>query len=406
MQDIENNMDKLLRKAAYNYGLKEPANDWDKIASQLDTSIAPVSPKRKYLKRYGTGALLLLALVITGSIMYWNYTNDAQENKIPIAQKTFSNPEEITSNEINNNTSKNDLMSKKGNLKTVVNDNSGYKFIISKKVSAEQKMKNTNNLFSLNAAKNGKDQFADLTKTNNNTDLGKIQQEQVSASNENLEAQKNESFSNNPVQIKLQNKKVKGIYAGLLAGIALNSVKYQQVNVPGVDVGLRIGYRFNNHISIESGLLFGTKKYYTDGKYFNMEKVGPTMPSDMQVVNVTSRTNMFEIPLNVKYDLTNKPKNNFFVSAGVSSFILTSEKNDYLMQHDNVKETMTGSYNNKSGYFAGAVNLSAGYQFTTKKNTSISIEPYTQIPLTGIGVGKLPVASTGLRVGFIFSSRK
>lgn len=399
MQDLENNMDQLLRKAAYNYGLKEPANDWDKIASQLGTSIAPVTSKRNIYKRYALGALLLLAFVV--SIMKLNYKNDGQINKNSIAQKPVTNSE---TNDINN-TSKNDLTNINSLKKDIIN-NSTETLAVQREVQAKQNVSAVNSRFSLNVTKSDHDDPAVPVVKNSSVAIDKIQQENHSVTKENIEAQKENERSNNPVQIKLQNKKPKGIYAGLLAGVAFNSVKYQQLNVPGVDVGLKIGYRFSNHLSLESGLLFGTKKYYTDGKYFSMEQVGPTMPSDMHVVNVTGRTSMFEIPLNVKYDLTNKPKNNFFVSAGVSSFILTSEKNNYLMQHDNVKETMTGNYNNKSAYFAGAVNFSIGYQITTNKNTSISVEPYTQIPLTGIGVGKLPVASTGLRVGFTFSSRK
>jgi len=50
---------------------------------------------------------------------------------------------------------------------------------------------------------------------------------------------------------------------------------------------------------------------------------------------------------------------------------------------------MNGNYTTTSGYFAGALNISAGYAHTIGKNNTIRFEPYITIPTKGIGIGNL-----------------
>ena len=55
-------------------------------------------------------------------------------------------------------------------------------------------------------------------------------------------------------------------------------------------------------------------------------------------------------------------------------------------------------------YLGAEVNISAGYQHTLNAHTDIRIEPYLQIPLKGVGVGAMPVMSTGIHI--ILSHKK
>ena len=96
---------------------------------------------------------------------------------------------------------------------------------------------------------------------------------------------------------------------------------------------------------------------------------------------------------------------NIFSSAGISSYLLTSEKNDYLTLVNGTEQSMAGSYKKACRYFAATFDLSIGYEHTLGTTTRLRIEPYLQIPLKGIGVGSMPVKSAGLHIGLLRSIR-
>ncbi len=45
------------------------------------------------------------------------------------------------------------------------------------------------------------------------------------------------------------------------------------------------------------------------------------------------------------------------------------------------------------------MNVSVGYNRTLNKVGTLRIEPYLKIPIKGIGIGNLPITSTGLNIG-------
>lgn len=58
-----------------------------------------------------------------------------------------------------------------------------------------------------------------------------------------------------------------------------------------------------------------------------------------------------------------------------------------------------------ANYFFSIFQLSAGYEFAVNGKTKIRIEPYVKMPLQGIGIGSLPISSTGLYLGITHSFR-
>ncbi|MFI5187852.1 MAG: hypothetical protein ACHQF0_14060, partial [Chitinophagales bacterium] len=51
---------------------------------------------------------------------------------------------------------------------------------------------------------------------------------------------------------------------------------------------------------------------------------------------------------------------------------------------------------NENKHYFSVLNLSAGYKRQVSNSVSISAEPYAEIPLTGIGVGKVHLNSAGI----------
>ena len=62
-------------------------------------------------------------------------------------------------------------------------------------------------------------------------------------------------------------------------------------------------------------------------------------------------------------------------------------------------------YKNSTNNIFSVGNLSGGYQFIFKNNGSLRIEPYLRVPLTGLGVGRMPFLSTGISTAYTLPLR-
>lgn len=187
--------------------------------------------------------------------------------------------------------------------------------------------------------------------------------------------------------------KERGLLLGIATGPEWNQVKGQGVRKAGFDFGLIAGYRFSRRLSVETGVGLAKKYYWSTGKYFKAQ--------GMDVVRLDGSSTIIEIPLKVKYDVPVQQKSSVFASAGVMSYLLTNEKNDYILLVNGAETSMTAIYPNASRYFASAIDISAGYERYFGRLTALRIEPYMQIPLRGIGVGTMQVMSAGVHVGFV-----
>jgi hypothetical protein len=192
----------------------------------------------------------------------------------------------------------------------------------------------------------------------------------------------------------------RGFYGGIAGGLNISVVKHQQLSKPGASVGLLAGYAFNGRWSVESGLRFSRKNYYSDGDYFKMDNADSSMPSDMEVLSVEGASNVMEVPLRVIYNFAPKERGGYFATAGLNSFILTKESNEYLTLRNGTAGNMTAVYNDVHRYFAAALELGGGFEYSLKKRQKLRIETYLQFALKGIGVGNLPVSGAGIQIGY------
>jgi hypothetical protein len=153
-----------------------------------------------------------------------------------------------------------------------------------------------------------------------------------------------------------------------------------------------------NHFEIADilGIAVGT-----DGKYFDLGKAGSAMPANTQVLSLNGSSKIIEIPFRIKYDFITRKKSSWFISTGVSSYILTKEHNDYAAGVSGSPYNFRSTYPDKRGYFSATANISFGSEFKTGSNNNIKvrIEPFLQLPLHGIGIGAMPVYSTGVHLG-------
>lgn len=385
MQDIGPDMEDLLRKASANYPLRQSADRWDDIASRINqvTESQTGAGSSWYKKLWIILGLLLMFLFIQEFILkekdianqFNLHTNQSKpgQNRTSQAVNIIPNLENAkivtgddTNNFINPVNTKNEVALRKVNLP-----------------ASDDKVPYTNeNINTVNA---------DITKVH-----------MVGSSHELGVLQPNVFPYKQPLIMAPQTKyrlSARGVYYGLLAGPQFNSVKNQGLRKAGLSTGIITGYRFNNKLSIETGLWLSKKFYSTTGEHFSMKEIGPAMPADMKVMEVDGRTRFLEIPVNIRLDVFQNRRQNLYTLAGLSSHIIDQEANQYHTVMNGTEEMLYGTYKKNRSYFASSLNLALGYEQTVGKHNKLRIQPYLQLPLKGVGVGSLQIRSAGIHIG-------
>jgi hypothetical protein len=203
---------------------------------------------------------------------------------------------------------------------------------------------------------------------------------------------------NPPPKPGVQTKKTSHGYVGISAAPDFSTVRFQKMTGVGSTFGLLLGYSFNNHWAVESGLYVDRKRYYTDGEYFNTKNV--RVPPYSKLLNVDGTCYMWEIPVSVRYNFNTSQRMRWFGTAGLSTYLMSREK--YTYQYETGGNTQDSLWNihRPSQYLFTIVNLSAGFEQRMGKIGYLRLEPYVRIPLSGIGTGSLPILSAGMNIGF------
>ena len=198
---------------------------------------------------------------------------------------------------------------------------------------------------------------------------------------------------------KQKKQAAKKLYAGLMGGPDISTVKYNSISKIGYSFGLLTGYRVNKKINIESGL-FWTKRFYkSEGKYFDTKKL--PIPAYVKIISLNGYCQMYELPVGVTYQLKAGKNNTWFSALGLSTYFMKNEDYNYDYLSYGQARTRYVSYDNSANNWFSILNVSVGINKLIAKNAWLRIQPYVKIPLKGIGIGSLPVSGAGLQAGVV-----
>jgi hypothetical protein len=214
-----------------------------------------------------------------------------------------------------------------------------------------------------------------------------------------LGKKKNQSLHiNRPLQI------------GISIAPDLTTVNAYPSDKPGSIFGITLGYQIMNKLSVSTGLLLARKNYEAPGKNFHAPSGSwINTASNVDLDLVKGQLHMLEIPLNLRYDVNTAGNTLFYVSGGLSSYILKNENCVYYYQRFGSPRQSPGSpgisygalpsgndYNNKNFYPFATINLGVGVEAIISNSFSIQLEPYIKIPLSGVGYGQVQLNSFGI----------
>jgi hypothetical protein len=209
-------------------------------------------------------------------------------------------------------------------------------------------------------------------------------------------------LSNKSVMISPKNKK--GFFVGLVGGVDVSTVKYNYASKPGYNIGATIGYRINNHWSVQTGAVYTQKNYKLKGEDFNPPK--GSWISYYNIETVDGYCKMWDIPIIGTYHFNSNGKTNTFISIGTSSYFMKAESYNYLYNYNNQYYNRSSKYNSNDQHLFALLHISAGVEKSIGKNITTIIEPYAKIPLAGVGYGNIQLSSFGLNFSVLYKQPK
>jgi hypothetical protein len=442
----DSELDRMSRAAAGRY--KTPARpDWDAMHEELDR-VMPQEKKRRFVFFWW----LLPGLLVAGLATYWligkeNKTAPTatvvktetvpQSNAKENAQSTQSSiskdqPKENVTTD--NNTNAVDKQSAKANIRSS-SDKNLLQLITSKSNPASRLANQSQEKLILpsspvadiipgvnnatqtavpviqqpgaNSTANLKNEKTEVVKEqtetpNNINTTQSVSQETTSATKENkIEPVTTESPSEEikPAADKTSDiRKPKRWSYAFLAGVDKSTVKFKYSNSPGINIGMMLGYHFNDKLSLHTGAIYTQKNYKLAGEDFTAPK--GSLGSYYKLENVTGYCRMWEVPLLLRYTMSRSAKHSFSLSTGLSSYFMTRENYDYFYYYNGQPVTRNNTYNSKDTHVLSIFHLSAGFENRLSKDWSVQIEPYAKLPLGGVGLGNIQLSSFGVNFSF------
>ena len=423
-QQSGNNLDALFQKAAEDYPLKTDNNNWAVVAAKLRNA-AISSPAKSRMWKY---AAMLLVLFSAGGFLYFHnkavddtdrladYQSkivstktikqlpDDKEFKETSAAKTLQDQSnknisnnrfiKLSDNNLNSSSTSNTKLYEQKNI-TANNKFESAKIagVIKNLVSvqSEKSVSNTSTPQIFSGSVNNNTE----TKTDNVINNKNINQ----PSNEKAQNNETQNKSTESQQIKLAQQQ-KLLYGEIFFAPDFSTVKLQNVNAPGYNVGVAIGYKISKRFSAELGLERLHTDFYSNAKYLDKSHLKLKPNTTVQFVNGKSK--LTEVPFDIKYNLSKKNEH-FFVTIGTTVARIThTEKYNYRVIKDGTQHEASKHFGALTGTeFFSDINLSAGYQTKLSSSFSLKAAPYYQVPLKGLGVGNLPVTNFGVSIGII-----
>jgi len=216
------------------------------------------------------------------------------------------------------------------------------------------------------------------------------------------EEEKNQGNKNTSQEIKAEPKKSSkktlttkngnGFSFSISAGPDVSKAGSSKSGKTTLIYGAGIGYT-RDRLTLRTGI-YASKKIYWAGP--DDYKLSYSPSPAVKFEGADANCDVIEIPVKLSYTFGLTNRSNWFAGAGLSSYLMKREKYIYTFK------TATGTYphlyevKNENKHYFSVLSLSGGYTRQLNHILSISAEPYVEIPVTGIGAGKVHLNSGGI----------
>jgi hypothetical protein len=422
MLDEEN--DKTIKEAAEHYHPEYDDTAWDKMEHLLDEHLPVEKDRKRFL-------LLIPLLLFTGCFLFLFLYNPATKTEAPeIVVSSNKTEKAIDKNSGNISTPKtssasikNPAIGNKGN-KPIENDHINSVDGKSEKPKPVASSATTGNQNEISASENDIS-YKQNTNKSTGRNIGDSSNpektihpdepdrstfskesnkpgEKKSLSEKDTLSKNNISKSDKLLPGKIS-KKAKTSSSGFAnnfgvsvsAGPDVSDVYHNTIGKLTMAYGVGLSYDISKKLSIRTGFYLSKKIYSVGADDYKMP--AGTIGNYEYLQNVEANCKVYEIPVKVDYNFRKIKNHNWFVSAGLSSYLMKKETYDYYYKTPGGElYNKDWSISNKNKHFFSVLDISGGYVYSFNPRISLAAEPYLNLPLTGIGAGKVKLNSGGI----------
>lgn len=199
---------------------------------------------------------------------------------------------------------------------------------------------------------------------------------------------------------KTKNSKSSAFFFTASAGPDISFTRNDRPGKISPVLGLGMGYTFKDRFTIRTGFYTASKIYTASPEAYHPPDIFYTYYPYLEKVEADCK--VYEIPLTVSYNFGITGKQNWFVSAGLSSYLMKKETYNYYYKNFPSGPTYNSGWTieNENKHLFSVFTLSGGYQRQLSRSISIIAEPYVKLPAGGVGYGKVKLNSAGLLFSF------
>ena len=424
----DDEINKKIKDAADQYHPAYDENAWDKMKLLLDQHL-PVENKRK--RKYFL--IPLIALLFGGFffMIYYMQTNSAvknlqkpetknniyatkpQQQKSPVivvpssstsgkpattlnsvpllATKGFNNQLKNSSNKISVN--------KKGRTNTTVTQSAVEKLTDGQNNTVENSKTNQQQDI---ARENSVSETTTTIVNNPNPDIKGViaNAKKDSANTKEVAKTKDAKESDTKKKSTKSNKGFRNNFAiDFSAGPDVSSVEFDNTGKIAINYGVGFSYALSGRFTLRTGFYVSDKIYSANKDEYHVPSTGSS--NIAYLYNINANCKVYEIPVAVSCNFGKVKNHQWFASAGLSSYLMKRESYNYYYKYPNgYEDSKLWSISNKNQNYFSVLGLSAGYEYSFNKRTSLLAEPYLKMPLSGIGAGKVKLNSGGILFTF------
>lgn len=183
----------------------------------------------------------------------------------------------------------------------------------------------------------------------------------------------------------------RGLVVGLYFSPDFTTIATNRIEKIGTNYAVQLEYRFSSRWSVQTGVIRSKKVYDAYGDQYEIPlkwNVG-VMPQRVDAV-----CDMLDIPLNIRYDITQHPEKRVFVTTGLTSYVMLKEA--YYYTYDTKIAGTHDSWIGTSGPFLiSNLNFSIGYEARITNRLTWQAEPFARVPISSIGWSNVNLFTLG-----------
>ena len=178
----------------------------------------------------------------------------------------------------------------------------------------------------------------------------------------------------------------------------------------GNNIGFTIGYYLTSRLSVNSGIFYSNKFYWTPG-YGPGRPMRMTAPPPISTYVAAAPTyeyvngsaNLYELPLTLRYDIGNSGKSKFFANAGLSSYFIINQSSIYFFHSGGRPSAWKKTDNSQQNYWFDIADISLGVETDMGKGFSFQAEPFLKLPLKPMGMENAKLSTYGFLLSIRFT---